>query len=99
MDGKWNVIRNSPEYQQFCEATTELQKVDLYVCYPGLITFWINIFNCLVLHLHVVMGSPPSNEFRRRIFFNHFKYKIGRHNFSLSDIQDGILRGIFFYHF
>ena len=37
--------------------------------------------------------GPPSNPLLRRSFFSSFKYKIGAHTFSVSDIQDGILRG------
>ncbi len=41
---------------RFVEATSELQKVDLVnVSYPGRLTFWINIYNTLMLHTHVVM--------------------------------------------
>lgn len=62
------------------------------VCFPGRLTFWINIFNTMVLHLHIIMG-PPTNIFLRKSFFNHFKYKIGKFYFSLNDIFYGILRG------
>jgi hypothetical protein len=76
---------------EFVTNCCELQAMSLYANEAGLLTFWINIFNTLVLHLHVVMG-PPQNSFQRKLFFTGFKYRIGSHSFSLSDIKDGILR-------
>lgn len=73
----------------FFKFQVELQNI----CYPGRLTFWLNIFHTMVLHLHIIMGGAPSNLFLRRAFFSHYKYKIGKYSYSLNDIQHGILRG------
>lgn len=69
-------------------------QVDLtHICYPGRLTFWLNIYHTMVLHLHIIMGGSPTNLFLRRAFFHHYQYKIGKFTYSLNDIQHGILRG------
>eukprot|EP01119_Soliformovum_irregulare_P009379 TRINITY_DN2264_c0_g1_i3.p1 TRINITY_DN2264_c0_g1~~TRINITY_DN2264_c0_g1_i3.p1 ORF type:complete len:1409 (+),score=408.49 TRINITY_DN2264_c0_g1_i3:529-4227(+) len=90
----WGAIaRISKDFKRFVDASAELQRVTLQdVCYPGRVTFWINIYNCLVLHLHCTMG-PPDSLFRRNAFFSQYKYNIAGLHYSLNDILHGILRG------
>jgi len=90
--GKWADIRSSSQFARFQQDTAKLQFVNLYSNYPTLLAFWINVFNTMVLHLHVIMG-PPTNSFLQKLFLTQYKYRIGCHLFSLADIQDGILRG------
>lgn len=56
--------------------------------------FFINIVNALIIHIHVVAG-PPITLFKQRstAFFNVYKYNIGGSEYSVNDIQHGILRG------
>jgi hypothetical protein len=54
--------------------------------------FFINIYNLLMMHIHLLIG-PPSTKFKRSIYFKSFSYNIDKHNYSLDDIKNGILRG------
>jgi hypothetical protein len=56
------------------------------------VSFFINLYNALVIHGFVVIG-PPMNLYQRLFFYNHTLYGIGGHVYSLSDIEHGILRG------
>jgi hypothetical protein len=52
-EGKWGQIRSSSEFDQFEKSTSELSSVQLYSGYDPLLSFWINLFNLVVLHIHV----------------------------------------------
>ena len=86
-------LQNSQPYVKFHSNTCELQTFQLSTMPSSCkSSFWINIYNTLVLHLYVEIGVP-STPFSRKAFFNNYKYKIGNFTFSLNDIRHGILRG------
>ncbi|CAG0884457.1 unnamed protein product, partial [Cyprideis torosa] len=58
----------------------------------GLLAFFINVYNSLVIHATVVRGKP-SNDVARYRFFTTSGYIIGGYWFTLDDIENGILRG------
>jgi len=83
----------SDAFKEFTTASTEIQKLNL----PALsfnikISFFINLFNALVIHGFVVIG-PPTNLYQRLFFYNHTCYSVGGNVYSLNDVEHGILRG------
>lgn len=56
-------------------------------------SFWINLYNVLVLHAVIVRGHPGTNPLRQLAFFLRKNWVIGGHCWSLDDIEHGILRG------
>ena len=58
------------------------------------------IFNKQLIFCYIIsekthwnFKGPPDNLYRRRMFFNHCKYRIAGFTFTLNDILFGILRG------
>ena len=56
------------------------------------LAFFINLYNMMAIHALVTCGVP-AGPLDRRKFFGDFKYVIGGCAYSLSAIQNGILRG------
>jgi len=56
------------------------------------LAFFINLYNMMAIHALVTCGVP-AGPLDRRKFFGDFKYVIGGRAYSLSAIQNGILRG------
>lgn len=61
------------------------------------IAFFINCYNILNLHSLVewkrTKGRLTMTALERTDFFNLYKYNIGGCNYSLNDIEHGVLRG------
>lgn len=55
------------------------------------IRFWLNIYNILSIHLVIKLSIKNSIE-EHRGFFSQYGYSINDKNFSLDDIEHGILR-------
>jgi glutaredoxin len=86
-------ISNSHKFEAYMRATAELKRVDLLnLSYDDKTTFFINIYNALVIHAFVVQG-PPTNNLKRYRFFSSTSYIIGGRCYSLNDIESGVLRG------
>ena len=56
-------------------------------------SFWINLYNVLVLHAAMVHGHPGTHPLRQLAFFLRKNWLIGGYRWSLDDIEHGILRG------
>lgn len=56
------------------------------------LAFFINLYNMMAIHAILVLGHPDGAMERRKLF-GEFKYVIGGSTYSLSAIQNGILRG------
>ena len=70
----------------------ELQRVDLQdMPREEKLAFFINLFNMMVIHVILVWGHP-AGALERRKLLGDFKYVIGGCTYSLSAIQNGILR-------
>jgi hypothetical protein len=54
--------------------------------------FFTNVYNCMVVHAHVTLGSPKTLLVRKE-FFEKVSYMIGGMIFTLDDIDRGIFRG------
>lgn len=55
------------------------------------LAFFINLYNMMTIHATLVWGHP-SGALERRKIFEDFQYVIGGFTYSLSAIQNGILR-------
>lgn len=56
------------------------------------IAFFINLYNMMAIHGILTWGYPVGALERRKLF-GDFKYVVGGGTYSLSMIQNGILRG------
>lgn len=56
------------------------------------LAFWINLYNCLIIHGIIELGVKESVR-EVSWFFNRIAYNIGGWVFSPDDIEHGILRG------
>nr|KAG5698310.1 hypothetical protein BaRGS_017012 [Batillaria attramentaria] len=94
-DGKkvdYQAMKGSAEFEAYAEKTKELQRTHIADSSREVkLAFFINIYNALVIHGNVVRGSP-RNDWQRYKFFNGVKYIIGGYEYSLQDIENGVLR-------
>eukprot|EP00186_Timspurckia_oligopyrenoides_P005137 CAMPEP_0182443654 /NCGR_PEP_ID=MMETSP1172-20130603/2339_1 /TAXON_ID=708627 /ORGANISM="Timspurckia oligopyrenoides, Strain CCMP3278" /LENGTH=709 /DNA_ID=CAMNT_0024639007 /DNA_START=220 /DNA_END=2349 /DNA_ORIENTATION=- len=89
----YQTLAKSEEFRQYCFAAAELQRVDLFgLDHDEKLAFFVNVYNALCLHCHILIGTP-TNFFRRWMFFRHMSYRVSGLDFSLDDIEHGILRG------
>ena len=56
------------------------------------LAFFINLYNMMAIHAILTLGHPIGALDRRK-FLGDFKYVVGGLLYSLSGIQNGILRG------
>lgn len=90
----WGSIAGSHDFRAFLYNTAELQKVDLRdLQVSEALPFWLNVYGILLLHLYI-MKRPPCDMtmFGRKSFFSTYKYNIGGLEYSLKDIEEGIIR-------
>lgn len=55
------------------------------------LAFFINLYNMMAIHVILIWGHPTGALERRRVF-GDFKYIVGGCTYSLSAIENGILR-------
>ncbi|GMI75265.1 hypothetical protein like AT3G11920 [Hibiscus trionum] len=85
-------IGKSEEFRRYLNLTRYLQRVDLRLLTPNeKLAFFLNLYNAMVIHAVVTIGHPDG-ILDRRGFFNDFQYVIGGYPYSLSIVQNGILR-------
>eukprot|EP00850_Spirogloea_muscicola_P020059 SM000206S06268 [mRNA] locus=s206:123095:126021:+ [translate_table: standard] len=90
---RYNALKSSQAYGQYVAATEELQRVDLFsLTRMEKMAFFINVYNSLVIHA-MVEGGTPSNILQRLFFYKQNMYHIGGVDYSLDDIENGVLRG------
>ncbi|RXN01195.1 hypothetical protein EOD39_7597 [Acipenser ruthenus] len=84
-------MAKSQTFEKYCELAIQLQHVELEIMSrEEKLSFFINIYNTLVIHRHMKMGSPKNMW---QSFFNYVSYLIGKAVFTLQDIENRILRG------
>ncbi len=95
-DGKrvdYKGIKESQMFESYRSMARELQRVDLsQMSREDKLAFFINIYNALVIHGNIERGTP-TNTWQRYRFFSSVSYDLGGQNFTLNDIENGILRG------
>jgi hypothetical protein len=71
----------------------ELQRVEIQdMAREEKLAFFINLYNMMAIHAILELGYP-AGPLERRKLFGDFKYVVGGSTYSLSAIQNGILRG------
>ncbi|KAF8723511.1 hypothetical protein HU200_021458 [Digitaria exilis] len=96
MDGRhvdYRSIQGCEEFKRYIRTIEELQRVEIdELSREEKLAFFINLYNMMAIHALVTCGHP-AGPLDRRKFFGDFKYVIGGCAYSLSAIQNGILRG------
>lgn len=94
-DGKhvdYRSIHGSEEFARYLRIVEELQRVDMQdMPREEKLAFFINLFNMMAIHAILVWGHP-AGALERRKLLGDFKYVIGGCTYTLSAIQNGILR-------
>ena len=84
-------LRGSEELNNFTAAAAELQLVNINdLSRIQLLAFFLNAYNLMVLHAHVVRGSTDSTDFKalRIPFTRDNQYMIAAYNYSLAEIEE-----------
>jgi hypothetical protein len=78
---------------RYIRTTEELQRVEIRdLAREEKLAFFVNLYNMMTIHALVTCGHP-GGPLDRKKFFGDFKYVIGGCAYSLSAIENGILRG------
>jgi len=89
-------ITKAIEFENFEYEIAQLQKITVPQEFKHKESFWINVYNTLCLHAVILAASrnesPLNNWFHRGSYFKVNKYMIAGHEFSMDDIEHGILR-------
>ncbi|XP_020212990.1 uncharacterized protein LOC109797380 [Cajanus cajan] len=86
-------IHGSEEFARYLRIVEELQRVEISdSSREEKLAFFINLYNMMAIHAIIILGHPDGALERRKLF-GEFKYVIGGSTYSLSAIQNGILRG------
>ncbi|KAK7353121.1 hypothetical protein VNO80_18560 [Phaseolus coccineus] len=86
-------IHASEEFARYLRIVEELQRVEISdSSREEKLAFFINLYNMMAIHAILLLGHPDGALERRKLF-GEFKYVIGGSTYSLSAIQNGILRG------
>ncbi|KAJ0240983.1 Electron carrier/ protein disulfide oxidoreductase [Hirschfeldia incana] len=96
-DGKhvdYRSIHGSEDFARYLRIIQELHRVQQLVDMPReeKLSFFINLYNMMAIHAILVWGHP-AGPLERTKMFGEFKYVIGGYTYSLSAIQNGIIRG------
>eukprot|EP00958_Prasinococcus_capsulatus_P004443 scaffold412_cov388-Prasinococcus_capsulatus_cf.AAC.17 len=94
----YGAMRSSDLFKQYCDATRELQCVDILEMVQAedeVKCFFINIYNALTIHGLTQGSNLPTSPlmFMGGRFWTSTKYQVGEFVLSLDDIEHGILRG------
>ena len=93
-DGKVDYLaaRDTPQFAAFSLASCELQAVDYLSLEPkAKLAFSINVYNMMISHAFVQLGTPSSAT-QRNGFFGGVCYNIAGQVFSFGEIEHGMLR-------
>lgn len=94
-DGKhvdYERISKSAEFKRYLSITHQLQRINLLgLTREEKLAFFINLYNAMAIHAVIALGHPDGPLDRRK-FFGDFQYLIGGCPYSLSAIENGVLR-------
>ncbi|KAJ6839448.1 uncharacterized protein M6B38_314920 [Iris pallida] len=84
-------IASSEEFRRYVNLVQDLQRVDIFtLSVEETMSFFLNLYNAMVIHAVIRIGRPGVID--RRAFFTDFQYIVGGYTYSLSTIENGILR-------
>ena len=90
---KYDDVAADNLFQEFEEMTCEIQAVDLSKLDTNeRLAFTLNLYNMMVKHAFAKVGRPET-VMKRDAFFSNVSYNIGGLIYSLSDLENGVLRG------
>eukprot|EP01129_Flabellula_baltica_P001897 TRINITY_DN11798_c0_g1_i1.p1 TRINITY_DN11798_c0_g1~~TRINITY_DN11798_c0_g1_i1.p1 ORF type:complete len:380 (+),score=53.26 TRINITY_DN11798_c0_g1_i1:62-1201(+) len=93
LDSVCDAMKKSDLFLQFEISVCQLQKVKLNrLSSDEKLSFWVNLYNLMSLHSFIRCGESSLSFFNRKSFFRDSQYIISGHNFSLDDVEHGILR-------
>ena len=85
-------LKTSRQFQNFVDIARRLPDIDGASVGDA---FWINLYNAMVLHATVVLGSPEDTPETRTDFFSGktgATYEVAGHVLSLDDVEHALLR-------
>jgi len=88
-------LRKTNNFKIFDQSLCDLQEISLdkLLTPQEKLAFWINVFNMLILYTSVTRDIPPNETLKQRLeSYSKLCFNIGGFNFSLLDIEFGILR-------
>ncbi|KAH7301050.1 hypothetical protein KP509_23G010000 [Ceratopteris richardii] len=95
-DGKrvdYRSISMSEEFRRYIKMAESLHRFNVSTfSREEKLAFFINLYNIMTIHAILVLGHPNGPLDRRRLF-GDFQYLVGGYPYSLSAIQNGVLRG------
>ena len=96
---RYGALRGSTQFAQFLVTAGELaglpaDALDSGAPEPLRKAFWINLYNCLVMHGTVAVGTPADAAARSEFFSGRsgVAYTVAGCRLSLDDIEHGVLR-------
>ena len=96
---QYGALRGSAQFAQFLKTAGELgglpaDALDASTPEPSRKAFWINLYNCLVMHGTVAVGTPADAAARSEFFSGRsgVAYTVAGCRLSLDDIEHGVLR-------
>ncbi|XVE91786.1 hypothetical protein REPUB_Repub01dG0041600 [Reevesia pubescens] len=85
-------ISKSEEFRRYLNLARDLQRINLQLLTSDeRLAFFLNLYNAMVIHAVISIGHPEG-ILDKRAFFCDFQYVIGGYPYSLSIIENGILR-------
>ncbi|XVE85616.1 hypothetical protein DITRI_Ditri17bG0104500 [Diplodiscus trichospermus] len=85
-------ISKSEEFRRYLNLAHDLQRINLKLLTPDeRLAFFLNLYNAMVIHAVISIGHPDG-ILDNRAFFSDFQYVVGGYPYSLSNIENGILR-------
>jgi hypothetical protein len=86
---------HSISWKRFQGSICELARVDLSLLNNDIekMTFWINVYNIIIIHTAILLQKLPDDEITRELLYKKIKYNVGNQDYSLLDIREGILLG------
>lgn len=88
----YEACSRSDAFRAYRNIAVELQAVDVSALEPDVAkSFWLNLYNALIIHANIAVG-PPTNFLQRSRFFGSLAYLIGGSRYTLSEMEHGMLR-------
>ncbi|KAE8719221.1 Phytosulfokin receptor 1 [Hibiscus syriacus] len=85
-------ISRSEEFRRYIKLARDMQRINLKLFTPDeSLAFFLNLYNAMVIHAVISIGHPEG-ILDNKAFFLDFQYVLGGYPYSLSIIENGVLR-------